>query len=46
MNVDGKDRKTLVHFDRNGFNYVLDRTDGTLLRANKYVTANWPKRST
>ena len=44
MNVDGKDRKTLVHFDRNGFAYVLDRTDGTLLRANKYVTSNWAEK--
>jgi len=44
MNVDGKDRKTLVHFDRNGFAYVLDRTDGTLLRANKYVTVNWAEK--
>jgi len=44
MNVDGKDRKTLVHFDRNGFAYVLDRTDGTLLRANKYVTTNWAEK--
>ena len=38
LNVDGKTHKVLVHFDRNGFAYVLDRTDGTLLRANKYVT--------
>ena len=44
MNVDGKDRKVLVHFDRNGFAYVLDRTDGTLLRANKFVTVNWAER--
>jgi PQQ-dependent dehydrogenase (methanol/ethanol family) len=44
MNVDGKMRKTLVHFDRNGFAYVLDRTDGTLLRANKYVTTNWAEK--
>jgi PQQ-dependent dehydrogenase (methanol/ethanol family) len=44
MNVDGKDRKTVVHFDRNGFAYVLDRTDGTLLRANKYVTTNWAEK--
>jgi PQQ-dependent dehydrogenase (methanol/ethanol family) len=44
MNVDGKDRKTLVHFDRNGFSYVLDRTDGTLLRAKKYVTVNWAEK--
>ncbi len=44
MTVDGKMRKTLVHFDRNGFAYVLDRTDGTLLRANKYVTVNWAEK--
>jgi PQQ-dependent dehydrogenase (methanol/ethanol family) len=44
MDVDGKARKTLVHFDRNGFAYVLDRVDGTLLRANKYVTTNWAEK--
>jgi PQQ-dependent dehydrogenase (methanol/ethanol family) len=44
MKVDGTDRKTLVHFDRNGFSYVLDRTDGTLLRAHKYVTVNWAEK--
>ena len=43
-NVDGKARKALVHFDRNGFAYVLDRTDGTLLRANKYVTVDWAEK--
>jgi len=32
------------HFDRNGFAYVLDRSDGTLLRANKYVTTNWAEK--
>ena len=25
LNVDGKTRKVLIHFDRNGFAYVLDR---------------------
>jgi len=44
MEIDGKMHKTLVHFDRNGFAYVLDRTDGTLLRAHKYVTVNWAER--
>jgi PQQ-dependent dehydrogenase (methanol/ethanol family) len=44
MNIDGAMRKTLVHFDRNGFAYVLDRTDGTLLRAHKYVTVNWAEK--
>ncbi len=44
MVVDGKKRKTLVNFDRNGFVYVLDRVDGTLLRAHKFVTVNWAER--
>jgi len=44
MEVDGKMRKTLVHFDRNGFAYVLDREDGTLLRANKFVTVDWAEK--
>lgn len=42
--IDGKPRKALVHFDRNGFAYVLDRVDGSLLRAHKYVTANWAEK--
>ena len=34
--------KALVHFDRNGFAYVLDRENGKLLEANKYDPAvNW-----
>ena len=43
--IDGKERKTLVHFDRNGFAYTLDRTDGELLVAAKYDPAvNWATR--
>jgi PQQ-dependent dehydrogenase (methanol/ethanol family) len=35
-------RKILVHFDRNGFGYTLDRTNGELLVAEKYDPAvNW-----
>ena len=44
LTVDGKPHKVLMHFDRNGFAYMLDRTDGTLLRANKYVTVNWAEK--
>jgi lanthanide-dependent methanol dehydrogenase len=44
MTVDGTPRKVLVHFDRNGFAYVLDRSDGALLRANKFVTVNWAEK--
>jgi alcohol dehydrogenase (cytochrome c) len=39
---DGKQRKLLVHFDRNGFAYTLDRLTGELLLAEKYdPTVNW-----
>ncbi|MCX8280176.1 methanol/ethanol family PQQ-dependent dehydrogenase [Phyllobacterium sp. 0TCS1.6C] len=40
--IDGKDRAVLVHFDRNGFAYTLDRETGELLVAKKYDPAvNW-----
>ena len=40
--IDGKIRKSLVHFDRNGFGYTLDRVTGELLVAEKYDPAvNW-----
>jgi quinohemoprotein ethanol dehydrogenase len=41
MEVDGVDRKVLMQAPKNGFFYVIDRSDGTLLRAHKYVAANW-----
>ncbi len=45
LNIGGRDVKALVHFDRNGFAYVLDRTDGTLLSAEKFVEhTNWAER--
>ncbi len=40
--IDGKMRKLLTHFDRNGFGYTLDRTNGELLVAEKYdPKVNW-----
>ena len=40
--VAGKDRKVLVHFDRNGFGYTMDRITGELLVAEKFDPAvNW-----
>jgi PQQ-dependent dehydrogenase (methanol/ethanol family) len=40
--VGGTPRKLLVHFDRNGIAYTLDRTNGELLVAEKYDPAvNW-----
>jgi PQQ-dependent dehydrogenase (methanol/ethanol family) len=42
INVKGKATKALVHFDRNGFGYTLDRTNGALLVAEKYdPNVNW-----
>jgi lanthanide-dependent methanol dehydrogenase len=40
--VKGKPTKALVHFDRNGFGYTLDRATGALLVAEKYdPVVNW-----
>ncbi len=41
MNVEGKQTKVLMNANRNGFFYVLDRTNGKLLAANPYVKVNW-----
>ena len=41
MNVEGKPTKVLMDANRNGFFYVLDRTNGKLLTANPYVKVNW-----
>jgi len=42
--VDGVKRKVLMHADRNGFLYTLDRTNGKLIAANPYVRVNWAER--
>ncbi|MGH6948417.1 MAG: methanol/ethanol family PQQ-dependent dehydrogenase [Kiloniellales bacterium] len=40
--IDGQERKLLVHFDRNGFAYTMDRETGELLVAEKYdPVVNW-----
>ena len=41
LNVEGKPTKVLMDANRNGFFYVLDRTNGKLLAANPYVKVNW-----
>jgi alcohol dehydrogenase (cytochrome c) len=37
----GRMRKLLLHADRNGFFYVIDRTDGTFLSGTPFVYQNW-----
>jgi len=40
--IDGRTVPTLTHFDRNGFAYVWNRTNGKLLAAHKYDSiVNW-----
>jgi quinohemoprotein ethanol dehydrogenase len=44
IEVGGRTRKVLMQAPKNGFFYVLDRATGELLKADKYVRANWAER--
>ena len=40
--IDGRPRKVVAHFGRNGFFYSIDRTDGSFIKAQQYVNdLNW-----
>jgi PQQ-dependent dehydrogenase (methanol/ethanol family) len=39
--IGGTTRKALVHFDRNGFAYTMDRGTGEVILAKPYVPMNW-----
>ena len=41
MEVDGTQRKVIMQAPKNGFFYVIDRSNGELLRAHNYVTTTW-----
>jgi len=41
LKVAGKPRKVLMQLNRNGFLYVLDRTNGQLISAKPYEKVNW-----
>jgi PQQ-dependent dehydrogenase (methanol/ethanol family) len=42
-NVSGQPRKLLVHLDRNGFGYTLDRLTGRIVVAKPFTNINWTK---
>ena len=44
LRINGEMRKVLMHADRNGFLYVLDRANGKLLAANPFVKTTWADR--
>jgi quinohemoprotein ethanol dehydrogenase len=41
LKIDGRDRKVLMQAPKNGFFYVIDRTNGQLISARNYVSMNW-----
>ena len=41
IRVDGQLRKVIMHADRNGFFYVIDRANGQLLKAYPFGKVNW-----
>jgi quinohemoprotein ethanol dehydrogenase len=41
MVVDGEPKKVIMQAPKNGFYYVIDRSNGELLRAHPYVQTNW-----
>jgi PQQ-dependent dehydrogenase (methanol/ethanol family) len=44
LTVKGRRRNVLVHFDKNGFAYTLDRATGEVLVAEPFSNLNWAKR--
>ena len=43
MQVEGQPRKVLINVNKNGFLYVIDRTNGKLIAAHPFVNQNWAK---
>ena len=41
ITVNGQPRKVVVHFDRNGFAYTIDRQTGEVLVAQPFQDVNW-----
>lgn len=44
LKINGKIRKVLMQAPKNGFFYVLDRTNGELISAEKFTYVNWAER--
>jgi quinohemoprotein ethanol dehydrogenase len=44
LTIDDKPRKVLMQAPKNGFFYVIDRTNGKLISAEAYAPQNWAER--
>lgn len=43
LTIEGTRRRVLVHFDKNGFAYTIDRATGEVLVAEPFVEVNWAR---
>ena len=41
INIDGAPRKVILHAPKNGFFFVIDRTNGKFISAKNFVDVNW-----
>ena len=41
INIDGAPRKVILHAPKNGFFFVVDRTNGKFISAKNFVDVNW-----
>ena len=41
INIDGTPRKVILHAPKNGFFFVIDRTNGKFISAKNFVDVNW-----
>ncbi len=41
LKIDGKTRKVVMHAPKNGFFFVVDRTNGKFISAKNFVDVNW-----
>lgn len=44
LTIDGAPRKVLITAPKNGFLYVIDRTNGKLISAEKFAKVNWASK--
>jgi quinohemoprotein ethanol dehydrogenase len=44
VTIDGKPRKVLIQAPKNGFVYVIDRTNGQFISAEKFAKVTWAER--
>lgn len=43
LTINGRDRKVLMQAPKNGFFYVIDRTNGEFISGDNYIYVNWAK---